>query len=277
MRDSFITALNTQQSTVDWINAITKNMSNIYTPGYREVKCNFKTFLDGTDLDDLKTKTGQGKSVPGTSPENIYLEGKGYFLVRDEEGKIAYTRLGEFTFDKEGVYKSGDGKAVQGYILNEKGEVLAGSKSQKIDPYTGTPVNGGPSDIATTNIKLWIDPNNGKYLGKYEGFEFKGDGILYGKAEKGKIKVPLYKVAVKNFNNPQGLKEIKQGQYVATKASGKPVAGRGTIRGGLIELSNADFKTNITYFQQAKMQMQLANKLISTNKQLLEEAMRLLQ
>lgn len=277
MYDSFITALNTQKTTMDWMEAITKNLSNIYTPGYKEVQSNFKTFLDGSMIDDLRTKTDQGKAVPGTSPSNIYLEGEGFFVMKDENGKSIYTRLGEFTFDGEGLYKSSDGKNVQGYILNDNGEIMAGAKPQNIDPNTGTSKNGGPADIATTNIKLWIDPSNGKYLGKYEEYEIKEDGILYGKADKGKIKVPLYKIAVMNFHNPGALTEVKENQYVENKFSGNPVAGRGEIRSGMIEMANTDFKANIAYFQQAKMQMELTNKLISSNKQLLEEAMRLIQ
>lgn len=277
MNDSFITALNTQKTTMEWMNAITKNLTNVYTPGYREAQCNFKTFLDGTMLDDIKMKTSQGKAFPGTSPENIYLEGQGYFVTRSDEGNLVYTRLGEFTFDKEGVYRTTDGKPVQGYILNKNGEVMAGSKAKNGNLQAPGAIEGGPATIPTTNIKLWIDPNNGKYLGKYDEFEIKEDGILYGKADKGKVKVPLYKVAIHNFNNPGGLQEIKPGQYIETEGSGKAVVGRGDIRSGLVELSNADFSANVTFFKQAKMQMEMTNKLIGTNKQLLEEALRLLQ
>jgi len=42
-------------------------------------------------------------------------------------------------------------------------------------------------------------------------------------------------------------------------------------------MSNTEFRDNIYYLQQAKLQMDITNKLISQNKQLLEEALRLLQ
>ena len=45
MRDGFITALNTQKTTRLWINDITENLVNVYTPGYREKQFTFKTFL----------------------------------------------------------------------------------------------------------------------------------------------------------------------------------------------------------------------------------------
>ena len=159
---------------------------------------------------------------------------------------------------------------------NDKGEIMQGTKPIDADIYAETGIKGGAVNIPTTNIKLWIDPNNGKYLGKYDEFEFKGDGILYGKSDGGKNVVPLYKLAIMNFHNPEGLYEIKQGQFIETEESGRPVIGRGEVRGGLLEMSNCDFKANISYYQQAKMQMDVANKLIQTNKSLLQEVLQLI-
>lgn len=275
MNDAFITALNTQKATVNWMDCLSENLGNVYTPGFKENQVNFQTFLGGAILDNPNKKLSQGKSIPGTSNSNLFLEGQGYFVVRNKEGKSIYTRHGDFTFDKEGIYKNKDGNTVQGYILNDKGEIMQGTSSIDSDLYEQTTMQGGAMDVPTTNIKLWVDPNNGKYLGKYDDYEIKGDGILYGKAEKGQKVVPLYKIANMNFHNAAGLYEIKQGQFIQTEESGTPVMGRGEIRSGLLEMSNVDFKGNISYFQQAKVQMELANKLISTNKQLLEEALKL--
>lgn len=275
MNDSFITALNTQRATTNWMDMLAENLTNIYTPGFKENQVNFKTFLGGAVIDQCNQNQGQGKSTPGTSNENLFLEGKGYFLTRRPDGKSIYTRLGEFQFDSEGLYKSKGGNLVQGYILNDKGEIMQGTKSVSDDLYQETALKGGAMNIPTTNIKMWIDPNNGKFLGKYDDYEIKGDGTIYGKADQGRRVVPLYKVAIMNFHNPSGMYEIKDGQYIETEESGKPVIGRGEIRSGLIEMSNADFKGNISYFQQAKLQMELSNKLIQSNKQLLEEALRL--
>ena len=275
MNDSFINAINCQKSTRDWMNAIAENMINAYTPGFRENKVTFKTFLNSAIIDNINKKDGQGKSLPGTSNENVYLEGQGYFLLRRDDGKRVYTRLGEFKFDKEGVYKNPNGYDVQGYILNDKGEIMQGTKPVDADIYNETALNGGTVDLPTTNIKLWIDPNNGKYLGKYDEFEIKEDGILYGKAVGGKVTTPLYKIAIFNFNNVGGLKEVKDNIFIETEESGLPVIGRGSIRSGLIEQSNVIMGDNISIFQQAKVQIELTNKLISTNKQLLEEALRL--
>ncbi len=275
MNDSFVTALNTQKSTTNWIDVIAHNMTNVYTPGFREQQVNFKTFLGGAISEDYDKKIDQGKSTPGTSKENLFLEGKGFFLVKDATGKSIYTRLGEFKFDNEGVYRDRSGNTVQGYILNDKGEIMQGTKSVTSDLYEETAMKGGALDIPTTNIKMWIDPNNGKYLGKYDDYEIKNDGTIYGKADNGKRTVPLYRVTTRNFNNASALYEFKDGQFLETEESGKPLIGVGEIRSGLLEMSNADFKGNISYYQMAKLQMDIANKLISTQKDLLQETLRL--
>ena len=276
MNDSFTTALNTQKATVNWMDVIAHNMTNIYTPGFKEQQVNFKTFLGGAIADDYDKKMSQGKSTPGTSKDNVFLEGKGFFLTKTPEGKRVYTRLGEFTFDGEGVYKAKNGNTVQGYILNDKGEIMQGTKPISADLYQETALKGGALDIPTTNIKLWIDPNNGKYLGKYDEYEIQKDGTIVGKAESGKKVVPLYRITTRNFHNSAGLYEYKDGQFLETEESGKPLLGCGEIRSGLIELSNADFKVNISKFQMAKIQMEVVNKLISANKELLQQAMQMI-
>ena len=82
------------------------HLTNVYSPGSRENKVNFKTFLGGAMIDQNVKNHGQGKSTPGTSNENLFFEGKGFFVIRGPEGNVSYTRLGEFTFDSEGVYKT---------------------------------------------------------------------------------------------------------------------------------------------------------------------------
>ena len=166
-----------------------------------------------------------------------------------------------------------NGATVQGYILNDKGEIMSGTKSISADLYEETALKGGAMSIPTTNIKLWIDPNNGKFLGKYDEYEIKNDGTIYGKADGGNRSVPLYKIATANFHNPSGLYEVKDGLFVETEESGKPIVGRGEIRSGLLEQSNVSFKDNTAAYQEAKIQMELVNALIKTNKDLLQSAM----
>ena len=93
------------------------------------------------------------------------------------------------------------------------------------------------------------------------------------KADGGNRSVPLYKIATANFHNPSDLYEIKDGVFVETADSGKPIVGRGEIRSGLLEQSNVSFKDNIANYEMAKVHMELVSALIKTNKSLLQSAM----
>lgn len=273
MRDSYINAMNIQKNVVHWMDAVSENLVNAYTPGYRENQISFKTYLDSAMIDKVEKNSQQGKSIPGKSDSNVFLLGNGYFVIRNEEGKLAYTRFGDFKFDGEGVYKAADGSKVQGYILNDNGEIMAGTKSLDSEAFKKMIEEGGASAIPTTEIKLWIDPDNGKYLGKYEEYEIKGDGVLYGKADNGKIEVPIFKLALMNFNNPDELFEFKQGQFLETAYSGTPKVATGEVRSGHLEISNVDFRANVNSWKLAQKQYDCSGKIMSTYKDLLTSIM----
>ena len=275
MRDAFINAINTRQTTIKWMNVLGENIDNWNTVGYREKQVGFQCYLDSAVIDKVSESSRQGKALPA-APGNVYLEGNGYFMIRNEEGKVAYTRFGDFNFDGEGVYKTADGNKVQGYILNNKGEIMSGTKAISNSDFEKAVLEGGALAIPTTEIKLWKDPDNGKILGKYDEYEIKGDGIVYGKSNNGKDCVPLYKLAVMNFQNPQELFEYKEGQYLETEYSGHPVIGHAEIKSGHLEMSNIDFNTNIRKWHEAQSQTDVMGKILSTYKQLLEQAMNLL-
>ena len=90
MNDIYTTAINTQKATTQWMDILADNLTNVYSPGFRENKVNFKTFLGGAVIDQNVKNFGQGKSTPGTSNENLFFEGTGFFVLRNPEGKVSY-------------------------------------------------------------------------------------------------------------------------------------------------------------------------------------------
>lgn len=275
MYDAYITAMNTQIVTSRMLNDISDNLMNVYTPGYIEKRFQFKTFLDGSIGSSFVNTDRQGKAIPGTADENAYIEGRGYFMLRDENGRISYTRLGDFKFDGDGAYRSKNGRYVQGYLLNEQGEIMNGVKASNMKELEGSVLSDNP--LPAVNIKLWIDPSNGRYLGKYEEFEIKEDGILYGKADSGKICTPLYKLAAISFNNPQGLYQIDKGEFIETEDSGRALISNAKIKGKAIEQSNTDYDLATEWYQQAQFQLSIADKLSKSHRDLLEQVMGLLK
>jgi flagellar hook protein FlgE len=278
MNDPFITALNTQKAALGWYQTLSKNLGNVYTPGYREVKSTFSDFVNGVQFSEIPVSDEQGKSVPGRGPTNLFIEGKGYFAVRKTDGTLMFTRLGDFKFSSEGTFVNEAGYKVQGYLLGEDGKVInTGDSEGSTSPNNPNHSVGGPGHIPTTEINLWVDPSNGKFFGKYDEYKVRSDGTLVGLANKGRTVTPLYKIALVNFVNPGGLAQPEDQMFTPTAISGEPVEGAGEIRSGLLEKSNVGMRENVNFLQQAKLQLDITAKLISTNKTLLEESLRLIQ
>lgn len=280
MKDPFITAVNAERAALNWFEDLSVNATNMYTPGFRERRFLFSDFINGTSYNTSFYKSEQGKSIPGRSPSNLFIEGKGMFTVRKADGTLYYTRLGDFKFDKDGTFINELGHKVQGYLTDEKGNIINSGATQA--NAGGSPNNpghgaGGPGHMPTTEINLWIDPSNGKFFGKYDEYKVQADGTVMGIADKGKTTVPLYKLAVVNFVNPEGLAQVEDNYFVATADSGEPVEGSGEIQSGLLEKSNVGLREVVNYLQQAKLQLDVTAKLISTNKNLLQESLRLIQ
>jgi flagellar basal body rod protein FlgG len=266
MYDPFITALNTSRAARAWYESTAVNLGNIYTPGFKEESINFTDFLQGVRATDIDRKKEQGKSHPGKGPTNLMIEGEGWFAIRNKEGQLRYTRTGDFKFNGEGT------------IVNEP--IQGGGESMVSAGTAGNMPNqakGGPGHIPSSEITLWVDPTNGKFFGKYDEYKVKADGTVVGVANGGKDNVPLYKIALVNFQNPSSLAQTDDLQFVPTQMSGEPLEGTGEVRSGLVELSNVDLKSQVEYLQNAKTLMNFGTKLIQTNKTLLEEALRLIQ
>lgn len=278
MIDPFITALNTQKAALGWFDSLAHNMTSMYKPGFREKKSFFADFVNGVQLLELPRNEGQGKSMPGRGPNSLMVEGKGYFVVRKPNGKLLYTRVGDFDFNAEGTLVNPQGYSAQGYLLGEDGKMVNTGDSNA-SPAANNPNHsvGGPGHIPTTEINLWMDPSNGKFLGKYDEYKVKSDGTVVGVADQGKVTTPLYKIALVNFISPGLMGMPEDEMFEPTELSGEPVEGSGEIRSGVLESSNTDFRTNANYLAQAKLQLDVTSKLISTNKTLLEEALRLIQ
>lgn len=280
MYDPFITAINTQKAALGWFEQIGQNLGNIYTPGYREKRMTFADFVNGVQASNLPYNDYQGKSSPGREASNLFIEGKGFFVVRKSDGQLRFTRLGDFKFNAEGNFVNELGSKVQGYLLGEDGKVLNTGESETAgNTSSNNPTHsaGGPGHVPTTDVTLWVDPSNGKYFGKYDEYKVRSDGTVVGLADQGTKATPLYKIALVNFINPGGLAQPEDQMFTPTAFSGEPVEGTGEVRSGLLEKSNVNTRDQVNFLQQAKLQLDVTAKLISTNKNLLEEALRLIQ
>jgi flagellar hook protein FlgE len=102
----------------------------------------------------------------------------------------------------------------------------------------------GQSATATTN-------QNGFPAGTLQTYVVDADGIIEGTFSNGQTQA-LGQIALANFSNPQGMRNVGGNSFVGTLASGAGVigepntGGRGTLTGGALEMSNVDISTEFT-------------------------------
>ena len=129
---SGVSALSSESSAMG---AISDNISNINTIGYKDTTVNFQTLVTkqvslteyspgGVQSKPRANINSQGVLQSSTSSTDLSLSGQGFFVVNSEAtpltsggGEFAYTRAGSFIVDKDGYLKNAAGQYLQGWPL----------------------------------------------------------------------------------------------------------------------------------------------------------------
>lgn len=91
------------------LEAVTINVANQHTTAYKTRRVDLVTAEDGR-LETLpRTLTGQGALQLTHRTLDVGIEGDGYFVVTQRDGRVAYTRNGSFAKNSEGYLVTGHG------------------------------------------------------------------------------------------------------------------------------------------------------------------------
>lgn len=178
------------------LNVIGNNMVNISTSGYKQDRYVASTFDDvmysrvdvnhsgGTEIgrqsyiraaSEIYTDYSQGIPEPTELPLDFAIVGDGFFAVRDEEGQVAYTRMGNFSLDGDGyLCLPGFGQVLdpQGEPIYLGTDKIRGDK-QGIIYYDRGPESGG--SVAIGQLGVYSFEDNGA-LERNERGLFTGEG-----------------------------------------------------------------------------------------------------
>ena len=148
------------------MSVIGDNIANVNTTSFKSNRSSFANILSQSLSGSSGNDIGRGVQFWGTnslwtqgslentnSPTDLAINGRGFFMVKDDVGATYYTRAGEFRFDKDGNMVNPDGLKVQGYAIDSNG--LLGSISDICIP-TGS-VSPSPTDEMITTINLNAD------------------------------------------------------------------------------------------------------------------------
>ncbi|MEN8807347.1 MAG: flagellar hook protein FlgE, partial [Desulfobacterales bacterium] len=117
----------------------------------------------GVDFWGTTPMWSQGSLENTSSPTDLAINGRGFFMLNDANGGRFYSRAGEFNFDRNGDLRNPDGLVVQGYPVNgvaPDGTLALGSLSD-----LSVPGGGITPPLASNEINAEVNLDAGSTVG----------------------------------------------------------------------------------------------------------------
>lgn len=264
---SGVAGLKAHQTALD---VIGNNVANVNTYGFKASRTLFSDVLYQT----LTTATAPGTNTGGVNPSQVgygstassvsvdtgragmsttgysgdcYINGEGYFVVRDGASGYKYTRVGALSFDSKGELVDGNGDLVLG-------------------------ADGATFTTGDTPAVISYDPSSVSY----SDISIAADGTITGiNASTGDPDV-IGGIALAHFANPAGLEQEGGNYYKATDNSGTAAyavpgeGATGSLVTGALESSNVDLASEFSNMITTERGYQANSKIITVADTMLE-------
>ena len=161
--------------------AISDNISNVNTVGYKENTVNFETLVVGQQAANSSNGsaggvlssgqqliTGQGTTTQTSSPTDLAITGAGMFVTTATAAgitpgaQVLFTRAGSFTPDSQGFLKNAAGLYLQGWAADAQGNITQGSNLGSLTPINVSTIGG--TVTATTATSANANLNAGQAI-----------------------------------------------------------------------------------------------------------------
>jgi flagellar hook protein FlgE len=135
--------------------------------------------------------------------------------------------------------------------------------------FNGTTQFALPSSISQIN-------QDGSQSGILKGINIGNDGVITGQFTSGGTQ-PLFRIALGDFANPQGLEHVGNSLYLQSPDSGAVLVGSpgdgsfGSVLSGSLELSTVDLATEFVKMVTTQRGFQASSRTITVTDTLLEE------
>ncbi|MBI3303935.1 MAG: flagellar hook-basal body complex protein, partial [Deltaproteobacteria bacterium] len=143
------------------MSAVSNNLANVNTVGFKASRSEFADLMSAQESGML---IGRGVRIAAVTPlfsqgvyqstggaSDVSIQGRGFFIVKDADGKSFYTRAGQFSLNKDSTLANPGGFAVQGFPVDATGQPTGGLQ----DIVLGTGLSLQPE--ATTKITLAVN------------------------------------------------------------------------------------------------------------------------
>jgi flagellar hook protein FlgE len=135
--------------------------------------------------------------------------------------------------------------------------------------------NEGLTQFSALN-SLSAQDQNGSAPGSLQTFTIAQTGVITGVFSNGRTQ-NIAQIAIANFDNPSGLEKLEGSMYRPTANSGLAaigqagLAGRGTLAGGTLEMSNVDLAQEFTNLIVAQRGFQASTRVITASDEVLND------
>lgn len=134
MSFSFNASLSGLNANSNALSVVGNNIANANTVGFRSSSISFADVFansygarlngagltlqigDGVGTSSIQTNLSQGTLNESGSPLHTAVQGNGFFIVRQPDNTLSYTRAGDFVLNNEGYLITPRGDQVQGYV-----------------------------------------------------------------------------------------------------------------------------------------------------------------
>ncbi len=174
---SAVSGLRTHQTRMD---VIGNNIANVNTPGYKSSRVTFQEVFSqtlrgasspsgtsrierggtnpmqvglGVNVASIDTIQTPGSLQPTSRLTDVAIEGNGFFVVQDGDS-LAYTRVGNFSTDADGILVDHEGRKVLGWSADSAGMLPVDRSKRNLEPLS-IQIGSNIPARATSNIQ-WI-------------------------------------------------------------------------------------------------------------------------
>ena len=290
------------------MDVIGNNIANVNTTAFKSQRVTFKDILSqtlenasapsggkgganpkqaglGVAVAGIDTNMNQGALSTTGRATDIAIEGNGFYIVSDGI-ETRFTRDGAFTLDSSGNLVTSEGFHVMGtYNTTFLADAYdpANPPTATTDEPTYDPEISAENATTTSQLKNIVIPfealDDAGQKQKILSFSIDKDGTI--KGIYGDKTVVIGKIALANFQNPAGLEKLGGNTYRNTSNSGEPsvglgaTTGFGTLRQGLLEMSNVDLAEQFTDMIVTSRAFQANSRTITTSDEMLQELLNL--
>jgi len=146
------------QASSEDLDAISQNISNSSTTGYKSISTEYASSYSGStasgvSVSNTSTSFGDdGDMVSSGSNLDVAISGNGFFVLDTGDGSYAYTRAGSFSTDSDYNIVSSSGLSVEGYGVDADGNILSGVLTDLSITETTIPASASTEVSFTANL-----------------------------------------------------------------------------------------------------------------------------